>query len=73
MVALIVMAAVFGVLMVATIASSRDRLAAGIRGTVRYGVLGTAILLPFAAVLALFGLCIYAFVGGILYVLDMVK
>jgi hypothetical protein len=69
--ALIVMAGIFGVLMVATIASSKDWLAAGIRGTMRYGVLGTAMLLPFAAVLALVGLCVYGIVGGILYIYNM--
>ncbi len=67
LIALIVMAGVFAVLMVATIALSSDRLAGGIRGTVRYGVIGTAILLPLAAVLALFGLCIYAVVAGALF------
>ncbi len=69
--ALIVMASIFGVLMVATIALSKDRVAAGIRGTVRYGVLGTAVFLPFLAVAALFGLCIYAVVAGALYFYNM--
>jgi hypothetical protein len=69
--ALIVMAGIFGVLLVATIALSKDRVAAGIRGTVRYGVLGTAVFLPFLAVAALFGLCIYAVVGGALYFYNM--
>jgi hypothetical protein len=68
--ALIVMAAIFGVLMVATIALSKDRVAGGIRGTVRYGVLGTAVFLPILAVAALFGLCIYAVVAGALFFLD---
>ena len=71
MTALIVMAGIFGVLLVATIALSKDRVAAGIRGTVRYGVLGTAVFLPFLAVAALFGLCIYAVVAGALYFYNM--
>jgi hypothetical protein len=69
--ALIVMASIFGVLMVATVAVAKDRVAAGIRGTVRYGVLGTAAVLPFAAVLALVGLCVYGIVAGILYIYNM--
>lgn len=69
LIALIVMAAVFGLLMLATIALSTDRVAAGIRGTVRYGVVGTAMLLPILAAVALFGLCIYAVVAGVLYFL----
>jgi hypothetical protein len=69
--ALIVMAGIFGVLMVATIALSQDRLAASIRGTVRYGVIGTAIILPFAALLALFGVCVYAVIAGALYFYNM--
>ncbi|HWR71220.1 MAG TPA: hypothetical protein VN415_09205 [Dehalococcoidia bacterium] len=71
LIALIVMAVVFAVLMVATIALSSDPLAIGIRGTVRYGILGTAIFLPFAALLALFGGCIYAVIAGILYIYNM--
>ena len=71
MIALIVMAVVFAVLMVATLALSSDRLAVGIKGTVRYGVLGTAIFLPFAALLAIFGGCIYAVIAGILYIYNM--
>lgn len=73
MIALYVMAGVFGLLMVATIALSRDRLATGIRGTVRYGVVGMALVVPVAALLAIVGLCIYAFVSGVLYMLDIVK
>lgn len=73
MIALYVMAGVFAVLMVATIALSSDRLAAGIRGTVRYGVLGAAIIAPVAAALALLGACIYAFVASVLFVLDKVE
>jgi hypothetical protein len=69
--ALIVMAGIFGVLMVTTIALSKDRLAAGIRGTVRYGVIGTTIILPFAALLALFGVCVYAVIAGALYFYNM--
>ena len=69
--ALIVMAGIFGVLMLATIASSGDRLASGIRGTVRYGVVGAAIILPFAALLAVFGLCVYAVIAGALYFYNM--
>ena len=71
MIALIVMAMVFAVLMVATLALSSDRLATGIRGTVRYGVLGTAMFLPFAAALALVGLCVYAVIASILYIYNM--
>ena len=71
LIALIVMAAVFAVLMVATIAFSSDRLASGVRGTVRYGVVGAAIFLPFAALLAVFGMCVYAVIAGILYFYNM--
>jgi hypothetical protein len=71
LIALIVMAVVFAVLMVATLALSSDRLAVGIKGTVRYGVLGTAIFLPFAVLLALFGLCVYAVIACIVYIYNM--
>jgi len=71
LIALIVMAVVFAALMVATIALSSDRLAIGIRGTVRYGVLGTAMFLPFAALLALFGLSVYAFVALVVYIVGL--
>jgi hypothetical protein len=71
LIALFVMAGVFAILMAATIALSSDRLASGIRGTVRYGVVGAAIILPFAALLALFGVCIYAIIAGILYFQNM--
>jgi hypothetical protein len=71
LIALIVMAVVFAVLMVATIALSSDRLAVGIKGTVRYGVLGTAIFLPFAVLLALFGVCVYAVIACIVYIYNM--
>ncbi len=66
-IALYVMAGIFALLMVTTIALSNDQLSSGIKGTVRYGVVGTAILLPLAAVLALFGLCIYAVVARALF------
>jgi hypothetical protein len=71
LIALSVMAGVFAVLMTATIALSSDRLASGIRGTVRYGVVGATIILPIAALLALFGLCIYAVIAGALYFYNM--
>ena len=71
MIALFVMAGVFAVLMTATIALSSDRLASGIRGTVRYGVVGAAIILPFAALLALFVMCVYAVIAGALYFYNM--
>jgi hypothetical protein len=71
LIALIVMAVVYAILMVATIALSSDRLASGIRGTVRYGVVGAVIILPFAALLALFGLCVYAIIAGALYFYNM--
>jgi len=71
LIALIVMAVVFAVLTVATIALSSDPLAIGIRGTVRYGIIGTAMFLPFAAALALFGLCVYAVIASILYIYNM--
>jgi hypothetical protein len=71
LIALIVMAVVFAVLMVATLALSSDRLAVGIKGTVRYGVLGTAIFLPFAVLLALFGVCVYAVIACIVYIYNM--
>ena len=73
MIALYVMAGVFAVLMVATIGLSHDRLATGIRGTVRYGVLGAVIVAPVAGALALVGACIYAFVASVLFVLDKVQ
>lgn len=66
LIALIVMAVVFAVLMVATIALSSDRLAVGAKGAVRYGVLGTAVFLPFAVLLAVFGVCVYAVIAGAL-------
>jgi hypothetical protein len=71
LIALIVMAGVFAALMVATIALSSDRLASGIRGTVRYGVVSAAIFLPFAALLALFGVCVYAVIASILYIYNL--
>jgi hypothetical protein len=71
LIALFVMAGVFAILMAATIALSSDRLASGIRGTVRYGVVGAAIILPFAALLAIFGVCIYAVIAGALYFYNM--
>ena len=71
MIALIVMAVVFGMLAVVTIALSSDRLAMGIKGTVRYGVVGATIILPFAAALALFGVCIWAVIAGMLYFYNM--
>lgn len=67
MIAMYVMAGIFALLMVATIGLSSDRLSAGIRGTVRYGVVGATIILPFALVLTLFGLCVYAVVQGALF------
>lgn len=67
LIALYVMAGIFALLMVVTIGLSSDRLAAGIRGTVRYGVVGTVLILPFALVLGLFSLCVYAIVQGALY------
>mgnify|MGYP006270067077 CR=1 FL=1 len=67
LIALTVMAAAFGLLLLATLALSKDRLAAGIRGTVRYGVLGVAFFLPLLAVVALVAVCVYAFVAGVLY------
>jgi hypothetical protein len=71
LIALFVMAGVFAILMAATIALSSDRLASGIRGTVRYGVVGAAIILPLAALLAIFGVCIYAVIAGALYFYNM--
>jgi hypothetical protein len=71
LIALFVMAGVFAILMAATIALSSDQLASGIRGTVRYGVVGAAIILPFAALLAIFGVCIYAVIAGALYFYNM--
>ncbi|MBN2099659.1 MAG: hypothetical protein JW753_08695 [Dehalococcoidia bacterium] len=71
LIALIVMAVVYAILMVATIALSSDQLASGIRGTVRYGVVGAVIILPFALLLALFGLCVYAIIAGALYFYNM--
>jgi len=67
LIALIATAVVFAVLMVATIALSSDRLAVGVKGAVRYGILGTAIFLPFAVLLAVFGVCVYAVIAGALH------
>lgn len=67
LIALYVMAGIFALLMVATIGLSRDRLSTGIRGTVRYGVVGAAMIVPLALVLALFGLCVYAVVQSALF------
>ncbi|MDM7998469.1 MAG: hypothetical protein QUS33_00330 [Dehalococcoidia bacterium] len=70
LIALYVMAGIFALLTVATIAASRDRLAAGIRGTVRYGVVGAAVVVPIAALVALLGVCIWAIVSGVIYMLN---
>ncbi len=72
-IALFVMAGVFATLLVATMALSDNWLAAGIRGTVRQGVLGVTFFAPAVVLLALFGVCIYAVVASILYVMDLVK
>lgn len=70
LIALYVMAGIFALLMVATIGLSRDRLSAGIRGTVRYGVVGAAMIAPLALVLALFGVCVYAVIQTALFFWD---
>ena len=72
-IALFVMAGVFAALLVATMALSDNWLATGVRGTVRQGVLGAVFIAPVALVVVTFGVCVYAVVASILYVLDMVK
>ena len=72
-VALYVLAGVFAVLLVATMAFSSNWLAGTVRGTVRQGVLGALVVAPVAFVLAVFGVCIYAIVSSILYVLEMIE
>ena len=73
MIALFVMAGVFLVLLVSTLAFSNNWLAGAVRGTVRQGVIGALIVAPVALVLTTFGVCIYAIIMSILYVMDMVK
>jgi len=68
---LYVMAGIFAALLLATLGFSSNWLATGIRGTVRQGVLGVTFFAPFAALLALFGVCVYAVIAGALYFYNM--
>jgi hypothetical protein len=68
MVFLIVGAGIYVAVVLGTLAFSGNWLASGIRGTLRQGVLGVTFFVPVAALLALFGVCIYAVVASILYI-----
>jgi hypothetical protein len=65
---LIVGAGIYVAVMLGTLAFSSNWLATGIRGTVRQGVLGVTFFVPVAALLALFGVCVYAVIASILYI-----
>ena len=65
---LIVGAGIYVAVVLGTLAFSSNWLASGIRGTVRQGVLGVTFFVPVAALLALFGVCIYAVVASVLYI-----
>ena len=64
---LYVLAGIYAVLLLGTLAFSGDRLATGIRGTVRQGILGVTFAMPFALVLGIFGVCVYAVVSTAIY------
>jgi hypothetical protein len=68
MIFLIVGAGIYVAVVLGTLAFSGNWLASGIRGTVRQGVLGVTFFAPVAALLALFGVCIYAVVASVLYI-----
>jgi hypothetical protein len=65
---LIVGAGIYVAVMLGTLAFSSNWLATGIRGTVRQGVLGVTFFVPVAALLALFGVCVYAVIASTLYI-----
>jgi hypothetical protein len=65
---LIVGAGIYVAVVLGTLAFSSNWLATGIRGTVRQGVLGVTFFVPVAALLALFGVCVYAVIASILYI-----
>jgi hypothetical protein len=70
-IALYAIAAVFAALLLATLASSGNWLAAGIRGTVRQGVLGATFLVPVLLIVGLIGFATYGIVASILYIYTM--
>lgn len=68
MVVLIVGSGILAMALLTTVAFSGNWLASGIRETVRQGFLGVVLATPFALMLAVFGVCIYAIIASILYV-----